>query len=156
MVDLVTGPLGYSFMVRGLVAVVLVGVVCGTVGTFVVLRGMAFFSDALAHAVLPGIAVGYLASGGSSGPLFWWGLATAVATAFVVAATARGTRLKEDTAVGIVFAGMFALGIAIMSVKGGFAVDITHLLFGNVLGVSEADLLRTAVLAAIVIATVAL
>ena len=70
---LITDPLAYPFMLRGFVAVVLVGIVCALVGTYVVLRGMAFFGDALAHSILPGIAVGYLISG-PDGPLFWWGV----------------------------------------------------------------------------------
>ncbi|MBN2499856.1 MAG: metal ABC transporter permease, partial [Anaerolineales bacterium] len=76
MMDFLLEPLGYAFMLRGLVAVVMVGVVSALVGTYVVLRGMAFLGDALAHAILPGLAIGYLVGNGTSGPLFWWGLGT--------------------------------------------------------------------------------
>ena len=72
-------PFSYAFMQRGLVAAVLVGIVCAVVGTYVVLRGMAFFGDALAHSILPGVAVGYLVGGGAQAPLFWWALAAAIA-----------------------------------------------------------------------------
>jgi manganese/iron transport system permease protein len=72
-------PLRYSFMLRGLAAAVLAGVICAVIGTYVVLRGMAFFGDALAHTILPGVAVGYLVSGGAREPLFWWALGTSVA-----------------------------------------------------------------------------
>ena len=81
LIEWIVVPLRYPFMVRGLLAVVMVGVVCATVGTYVVLRGMAFLGDALAHAILPGVAIGYLISGGARGPVFWWGLGTAVLTA---------------------------------------------------------------------------
>jgi ABC-type Mn2+/Zn2+ transport system permease subunit len=72
VIDQVLEPLRYPFMVRGLLAAVIVGVVCATLGAYIVLRGMAFFGDALAHAILPGVAVGYLVGGGARGPLFWW------------------------------------------------------------------------------------
>lgn len=71
LLDALLQPLSYAFMQRGLVAAVLVGIVCAVVGTYVVLRGMAFFGDALAHAILPGVALGYLVSGGAREPLFW-------------------------------------------------------------------------------------
>ena len=73
LLEWVIEPLAYPFMLRGILAAVMVGIVCATVGTYVVLRGMAFFGDALAHAILPGVAVGYLLGGGARGPLFWWG-----------------------------------------------------------------------------------
>lgn len=139
-IDLIIGPMRYPFMVRGLVAVVVVGVVCAIVGTYVVLRGMAFFGDALAHAILPGIAVGYLVSGGAQGALFWWGLLTAILTALGIGAVGRGGKFREDTAIGIIFAGMFALGIALISTVRSYAVDLAHFLFGDVLGVSWGDL----------------
>jgi ABC-type Mn2+/Zn2+ transport system permease subunit len=144
LIELLADPMGYPFMVRGLLAVIVVGVVCAIVGTYVVLRGMAFFGDALAHAILPGVAVGYLVSGGAQGPLFWWGLLTAVLTSVGIGAVSRGARIKEDTAIGIVFAGMFALGIALISTVRSYAVDLAHFLFGDVLGVSWDDLALTA------------
>ncbi len=151
LLELITGPLRYPFMVRGLLAAVMVGAVCAAVGTYVVLRGMAFFGDALAHAILPGVAVGYLVSGGLRGPLFWWGLGTAVLTAVGIGAISRGGQFKEDTAIGIVFAGMFALGIALISTVRSYAVDLAHFLFGDVLGVSSADLGLTAVFGGLVL-----
>jgi manganese/iron transport system permease protein len=140
MIEWITAPLQYAFMVRGLLAAVLVGVVCAVVGTYVVLRGMAFFGDALAHAILPGVAVGYLVSGGERGPLFWWALVTAVFTSIGIGAISRGAKIKADTAIGIIFAGMFALGIALISTVRAYTVDLTHFLFGNILGVRTGDL----------------
>jgi len=156
MVELLTTPLAYPFMVRGLLAAMLVGVVCAVVGAYVVLRGMAFFGDALAHTILPGMAGGYLVSGGDRGALFWWALATAIGSAIGIGAISRGARLKEDTAIGVVFAGMFALGVAMISTVRSSSVDLSHFLFGDVLGVSTGDLTRTALFAALVLAVVAL
>ncbi len=144
--DWLLDPLAHPFMVRALAAAVLVGAVCAVLGCYVVLRGMAFFGDALAHAVLPGVALGYLLGGGTRGELFWWGLGTGVLVALGIGAVGRATQVKQDTAIGIVFAGMFALGVALISTARSYAVDLTHLLFGNVLGVSEAELWRVAAL----------
>ncbi|MGC9529237.1 MAG: metal ABC transporter permease [Candidatus Bipolaricaulaceae bacterium] len=156
MVDLILGPLGYPFMVRGLVAAAVVGAVCAVVGSYVVLRGLAFFGDALAHAVLPGLAIGFLHSGGDRRALFWWALGTAAVAALGIGTLSRRARLREDTAIGIVFAGMFALGIALISTVRGYAVDLAHLLFGNVLAVSTFDLLLTGTFGGAVILVVVL
>jgi manganese/iron transport system permease protein len=133
-------PFQYPFMIRAALAVILVGIVCAVVGTYVVLRGMAFLGDALAHAILPGVAVGYLIHGPSHGNLFWWGMGAAVAASLGIGVVSKGSRLKEDTAIGIVLAGMFALGIGLISTLRSYAVDLVHMLFGNVLSVSPGDL----------------
>jgi manganese/iron transport system permease protein len=129
-------PLSYEFMQRGMIAAILVGTVCAVVGTYVVLRGMAFFGDALAHTILPGIALGYLVSGGAREPLFWWALGTAIVAALAIGAISKNAEIREDTAIGIIFAGMFALGIALISTVRSYAVDLSHFLFGDVLSVS--------------------
>ena len=144
-------PLQYAFMLRGLLAVIMVGIVCAVVGSFVVLRGMAFLGDALAHAILPGVAIGYLVSGGARGALFWWGLGAAVLTALGIGAIGKGSQVKEDTAIGIIFAGMFALGIALISSVRSYAVDLSHFLFGDVLGVAVRDLWLTGAFGVIVL-----
>ena len=133
-------PLQYEFMQRGMIAAVIVGIVCAVVGTFVVLRGMAFFGDALAHTILPGIALGYLVSGGARDVLFWWALGTAVIASLGIGAISKNSQIKEDTAIGIIFAGMFALGIALISTVRSYAVDLSHFLFGDVLSVSTPSL----------------
>jgi manganese/iron transport system permease protein len=133
-------PLQYEFMQRGMTAAILVGILCAVVGTYVVLRGMAFFGDALAHTILPGIALGYLFSGGAREPLFWWALGTAVVAALGIGAISKNSELREDTAIGIIFAGMFALGIVLISTVRSYAVDLSHFLFGDVLSVSPASL----------------
>jgi manganese/iron transport system permease protein len=139
--DFFLQPLDYAFMQRGMLAAVMVGVVCAVVGTYVVLRGMAFFGDALAHAILPGVAMGYLVGGGAREPLFWWALVTAVLSSLGIGTLIRAAKIREDTAIGIVFAGMFALGIALISTVRNYTADLAHFLFGDVLAVSNTDLL---------------
>ena len=151
MTETLLAPLQYTFILRGLFAAIMVGIVSATVGTYVVLRGMAFFGDALAHAILPGLAVGYLAGGGAREPLFWWALGTAVVTSVGIGAISRGAKVKEDTAIGIVFAGMFALGIALISTARNYSVDLTHFLFGDVLGVRASDLWLTGIFGALIL-----
>jgi manganese/iron transport system permease protein len=156
MSDWLLGPLQYAFMVRGLLAAVMVGGLCALLGTYVVLRGMAFFGDALAHAILPGVAVAYLLGGGAQGPLFWGGLIAGIGTALGIGALSKGGQIKEDTAIGVIFAGMFALGVALISTVRNFSVDLAHFLFGNVLGVSPADLTLTVIFSILVVALVVL
>ncbi|KPL06917.1 manganese ABC transporter permease [bacterium SM23_57] len=140
MIDFFLEPLQYAFMARGMVAVILVGIVCAVVGTYVVLRGMAFFGDALAHAILPGIAIGYLVGEGAREPLFWWALVTAIISSLGIGTISHNTKIKEDTAIGIIFAGTFALGVALISTVRSYTVDLAHFLFGDVLGVRSYDL----------------
>jgi manganese/iron transport system permease protein len=150
MLELITEPLQYAFMWRGLAAAVIVGLVCAVVGCFVVLRGLAFFGDALAHAILPGVAGAYLV-GGTQGPLFWGALGAAVLTALGIGTISRDARLREDTAIGVVFAGAFALGIALISTIRSYSVDLAHILFGNILAVTDGDLARIGLFGAAVL-----
>jgi ABC-type Mn2+/Zn2+ transport system permease subunit len=147
-------PLQYEFMQRGMLAAILVGIVCAVVGSYVVLRGMAFFGDALAHTILPGIALGYIVSGGAREPLFWWSLGTAILAALGIGAISKNSQIKEDTAIGIIFAGMFALGIALISTVRSYAVDLSHFLFGDVLSVSTQSLWLILLFGGIVLLTV--
>lgn len=151
MLQFLLEPLTYAFMQRGMAAAIMVGIVCALVGAYIVLRGMAFFGDALAHAILPGVAVGYLVSGGARSSLFWWALLTAVLTALGIGTVSKGAQLKQDTAIGIVFVGMFALGIALISTMQSYSIDLVHFLFGDVLGVSTGDLALTAAFGLLVI-----
>jgi manganese/iron transport system permease protein len=154
LIDWLAQPISYPFMQRGLVAAVLVGIVCAVVGTYVVLRGMAFFGDALAHTILPGVALGYLVSGGAREALFWWALGAAVLSALGIGAVSKNTQIKEDTAIGVIFAGMFALGIALISTVRSYAVDLSHFLFGDVLGVTTQNLWTMAIFGGLVLATI--
>jgi ABC-type Mn2+/Zn2+ transport system permease subunit len=113
---------------------------------------MAFFGDALAHAILPGIAIAYLLEIN----LFWGALVMSLVTALGIGYLSRQGQVKEDTAIGVIFAACLALGVAILSTIQGYSVDLTHILFGNVLGVSETDLWLTAGLGVIVLLAVVL
>jgi len=143
-------PLQFSFFARALVAAVAVGVVCSVLGTYVVLRGMAFFGDALAHTILPGVVIAFLLGW----PLAVGALIVGILAALGIGAlTERGT-LKEDTAIGVIFAGLFSLGIALLSTSGNYTLDLAHFLFGNLLGVSTGDLWVIGALAAVVLLTI--
>jgi manganese/iron transport system permease protein len=135
-------PLQYPFMLRALWASLIVGVICPILGSYIVLRGMAFVGDALAHIILPGVVVAHLLGW----PLALGALIAGVLAALGISAISRRTVIREDTVVGVIFAGAFALGIALLSLYGNYAVDLTHILFGNMLGVSVADLWLTGVL----------
>ena len=143
-------PLAYEFMQRGMIASVIVGVLCAVIGCYVVLRGMAFLGDAMAHAILPGVALAYL----FKGDLLIGALAAAILVALAIGFFSRQGTIKEDTAIGILFAAMLSLGVALISTIKTYALDLTHILFGNVLGVSINDLILTGALALIVLVTI--
>lgn len=152
MIQLLLEPLQYGFMQRGLLAAVMVGVICAVMGTWVILRGMAFLGDAMAHAILPGVAIAW-ALGGN---ILLGAVVAALAVALGIGFLSKGGTVKEDSAIGILFAAALALGVAIMSSIRTYATDLSHLLFGNVLGVSGPDLLLTAAMGLVVLAAVAL
>jgi manganese/iron transport system permease protein len=145
-------PLGYGFMWRGLLASVMVGVICSVLGSYVILQGMAFFGDALAHAVLPGVVVAYLLAW----PLAVGALVVGVLVALGIGALSQRGEVREDTAIGIIFAGSFALGVAMLSTVRSYAVDLAHILFGDVLGVSTGDLWVTFGLGGVVLLVIIL
>ncbi|HPH96402.1 MAG TPA: metal ABC transporter permease [Anaerolineaceae bacterium] len=147
-----TDPLQFAFMQRGLLAALMVGTLCSIVGCYVVLRSMAFLGDALAHAILPGVAIAYLLNGN----LLAGALIAAVAVSLLIGFFSQQGTIKEDTAIGILFAAALALGVALISSIRTFAVDLSHILFGNLLGVSPSDLIFTAVLSAAVLLTILL
>lgn len=136
LLQLITEPLTYPFMVRALLAAMMVGILCPIVGAYMVLKGLSFFGDALAHAILPGVVITFLLGW----PLAVGALTSALVAAVLIGVISQRSTLQEDTAIGIVFAGAFALGVALLSTVNSFAVDLTHILFGDVLGVSPADL----------------
>ncbi|MHC1730079.1 MAG: metal ABC transporter permease [Syntrophobacteraceae bacterium] len=150
--DWLLAPLAYEFMQRGIAASIMVGVLCALVGCYVVLRSMAFLGDALAHAILPGVAVAYLLKGN----LMLGALVAAVSVALGIGLLSRQGTVKEDTAIGILFAAALSLGIALISTTKTYARDLTHILFGNVLGVSAEDLWLTACVGLTVLVTIAL
>lgn len=150
-------PLNYQFMQRALLAALMVGAVSGVIGCFVVIRGMSFFGDALAHSVLPGVAIAYIYIGQGGISLFIGGLIAGVGSALGIGWLTRHNRLREDTAIGIVFVAMFALGIAIISSDPrAYGQDLVHILFGNILGIRDIDLIITAICGVIVIGGIVL
>jgi ABC-type Mn2+/Zn2+ transport system permease subunit len=149
-------PLRYPLLARSMEAAILVGIVSGVIGTFVVVRGMAFFGDALAHAILPGVAIMYQRTNGKTDSLFWGGLVAGILSALGIGLLTRHEKVREDTAIGIVFAASFALGIAMISRIENYAGDLTHILFGQILGVSANDLRLIFVFTVCVLALVAL
>jgi ABC-type Mn2+/Zn2+ transport system permease subunit len=150
--DFWVAPLAYEFMQRGLLASLMVGVLCAVVGCYVVLRSMAFLGDALAHAIMPGVAIAYLLKG----DVLIGALVAAILVALGIGLLSRQGTLKEDTAIGILFAGALALGVMLISTTQTYAVDLTHILFGNVLAVSVDDLWLTAGLSLVVLTTIVL
>lgn len=133
-------PLQHGFMRNAFAAILLVGVICGVIGVFVTLRGLAFMGDALAHAVFPGVVIAYVAGGSYLIGALIAAMIVSIAIGFVT----QSGLLRNDTAIGVFFVGAFALGVAIISTQRSYARDVTSLLFGSILGVSGADLLLTA------------
>lgn len=160
--DWLTDPFQAEFVRTGALAAAAVGVICGVVGCYVILRGMALMSDSLAHGVLPGVAIAFAITAGTSGEepnetAIWLGalaagLFTAVATNFVL----RRGRVREETAAAVVFVFMLALGVAIVSRVEGYSVDLTSFLFGDVLGVSGGEAKLSVLLAVAIVGVVIL
>ena len=150
--DLLLSPLGYDFFVRALLASALVGISCAVVGSFVVLKGMSFIGDAVSHAAFPGVVIAYLLGV----PIIIGGSAAAIGTALGIGALTRRSGLRSDAVIGVLFAGMFALGVALFSAIPNFVGDLLGFLFGDVLGISVGDLAALSLLAALLIAIVAL
>ncbi len=151
MIDLVLDPLGYDIFLRSLLAVVMVGVVCAVVGTYVVLKGLAFIGDAISHAAFPGVVAAYMLGGS----IFIGAAIAAVSTALATRYITRRGDLRSDTSIGVLFAGMFALGIFLFSTIRGYVGDLFAFLVGNVLAISPTDLVTLVVLAIATLAIVA-
>lgn len=136
MLEVVTEPFAYGFMRTALAAGVLTVVASAPIGTWVVVRGLAFMGDALAHGVLPGIALAYLVGVDLT---LGAGLGAVVLVAVVATATS-GRRVGEDTGIGLAFVGLLALGVAIISARGAYAGDLTAILFGDPIGIRAGQL----------------
>jgi zinc/manganese transport system permease protein/manganese/iron transport system permease protein len=144
-------PFALDFLQRALVGGALVAVLCGVVGTWVVIRGMAFLGEALAHGMLPGVALATVLGA----PVLVGGAASAVAMSLGIAALQRRGRLSYDTSIGMLFVSMLALGVIIISHSGSFATDATSILFGDILAIAPVDLVLLAVAAGIGLAVAA-
>jgi manganese/iron transport system permease protein len=150
--DLLLEPLGSSFFVRALLAAGLVGVVCAVVGTYVVLKGIAFIGDAIAHAAFPGVVAAFILGV----PYYLGATVAAVGTALAIGAVTRRARIRPDTAIGVLFAGTFAFGVFLYSTIQGYVADLFSFLFGQLLSTSVQDLVALAVLSSVVLATIAI
>ncbi len=149
--ELLLEPLGSPIILRAILASAMVGVVCAVVGTYVVLRGIAFIGDAIAHAGFPGVVVAYML-----GIPFYIGAAVAaVGTALAIGVVTRRAGIRQDTAIGVLFAGTFAFGVFLFSTIQGYVADLFSFLFGNVLAIGTADLIALLVLGTGVVAVVA-
>jgi len=145
-------PFQFAFMQRALLATLMVSVVSACIGTFVVLKGLAFIGDALAHASFAGVAAAFVLGGN----IYLGALIAALVTALAIALVGSRARVSFDTAIGILFVGAFALGILIISRQANYTVDLFSFVFGNVLGVGRDDLLLIALMGLVVLAVVAL
>jgi manganese/iron transport system permease protein len=152
MIDAIAGPLAFGFFVRALTAATIVGLVCAVVGSYMVLRGLAFLGDAISHSAFPGVVAAYLLKG----PFYIGAAIAAVGTALAIGWVARRGNLRGDTAIGVLFAGMFALGIFLFSLIPNYVGDLFGFLFGQILGIGTNDLIALGVLAVLVLATVGL
>jgi manganese/iron transport system permease protein len=158
--DFLVDPFEAEFVRTGAAAAALVGVLCGVVGCYVILRGMALMADSLAHGVLPGIAVAFALTAGGAGDepdrlaialgALVAGLITAAATSFVL----RRSRVRQETAAAVVFVFMLALGVVLISRVESYSVDLTSFLFGDVLGVGDWELAASAIAVALVLVLV--
>ncbi|MFD1362522.1 metal ABC transporter permease [Lentibacillus salinarum] len=139
----------YDFLQKAMITSIMVGIICGVIGSFIVLRGMALMGDAISHAVLPGVAVSYFL-----GINFFFGaVATGVLTAIGIGYISQNSRIKNDSSIGIMFTAAFALGIILITLLKS-STDLYHILFGNVLAVRPSDMWMTMIIGVIVLISV--
>lgn len=152
MITWLTDPWQHTFMQHAFIAIMLVGIICGAMGVFVTLRGLAFMGDALAHAIFPGVVIAFILGGN----FLIGALIAAIIVSICIGGISQSGRINNDTAVGVLFVGAFALGIALMSTQSGYVRDLNAFLFGSILGVSREDLYLTLIVGAIVLLTMLL
>lgn len=139
--DWLTDPLSLELFRRALIEAIVMGATCGAIGAYVVLRRLAFIGDALSHAVFPGVVLAYV----TGFPIFAGAMIAGTITSLAIAVVSRGQRIREDTAIGIFFAGAFALGIVLISTQSGYQRDLSAFLVGDLLGVGWGDIAASAV-----------
>ncbi|MDH6604956.1 manganese/iron transport system permease protein [Streptomyces sp. SAI-208] len=150
MIEFLTDPWQLPFMQRAFTVAAVIGLVCGVVGVYVVLRGMAFIGDAVAHSAFPGVALAYAFEGN----LLLGGAAAGITTAVLIAFVSQNRRLKEDTVIGVFFAFAFGLGIVLVSTRDSWTTDLSSFLFGQVLAVSATDVWTVAAIGAVLVLVV--
>jgi manganese transport system permease protein len=143
-------PLQFEFMVKAILVSALVGVVCSALSCFMILKGWALMGDAVSHAVLPGVVIAYVLNIPFAIGAFVFGVGSVIAIGFIKAKT----RIKEDTVIGLVFTGFFAFGIVLIS-KVKSTIDLGHILFGNVLGIADSDIIQTVIISVVTLVTLA-
>ncbi|CAN5711854.1 anchored repeat-type ABC transporter permease subunit [soil metagenome] len=148
MIEILTEPWTFPFMQRAFLEITIIGIATGVIGSFVVLRGLAFIGDALIHAVFPGVVLATILGYNIMLGAFIFGGVTAIG----IGLASRNRRVSHDAAIGVIFAAFFALGIVLVSARRGFSGEVSSLLFGNILAISERDIAITAILAAGVVA----
>jgi manganese/iron transport system permease protein len=147
LIDYLADPLREGYMTRAMIEVLVMGLVTGAIGTFIVVRGLSFMGDALSHAILPGVVIAFLLGEG----MFFGALAAGVLTAAMIGVVASNQRVKEDSAIGVLFAAAFALGYLLISTSDRASEELEHILFGDVLGVSTNDIVLSGIAGALVL-----
>lgn len=144
--DFITDIMTYQFLQKALITSIAVGIICGIIGSFIILRGMALMGDAISHAVLPGVAISYML-----GINYFYGAVTfGILTAIGIGVVSQNSRIKNDSSIGIVFTAFFSLGIILIA-QAQTATDLTQILFGNVLSIRNSDMIMTLITSAIII-----
>lgn len=144
--DFFQDVLVYAFLQKALITSVVVGIICGVIGSFIILRGMALMGDAIAHAILPGVAISYILGIN----YFYGAVVVGVLTALGISVISEKSRIKSDAAIGIVFSAAFALGVILITMAES-AIDLTQILFGNVLYVRTMDMWLTIIIGIILL-----
>ncbi len=149
--DFIQDLLTYEFLQKAFITSIMVGIICGVIGSFIVLRGMALMGDAISHAVLPGVAISYM-----MGINYFYGaVITGVLTSIGIGVISQNSRIKSDASIGLMFSAAFALGIILITLAQS-TTDLTQILFGNVLSVRSSDMWLTLIVGIIVLAAVIL
>lgn len=153
MLEILIEPLQYSFMQRSLITAVLVGIVCASVGSYLMVQRLALLGDAISHSVLPGLAIAYIIGA----DIFLGAFIAGVVSTIVITWIRTRSPIKEDAAMGIVFSAFFALGITLITViQKDHKIDLNHFLFGNILSVTLAEVINTAIITGVVLSIVIL
>jgi len=147
--DFIQDLMNYEFLQKAFITSVVVGIICGVIGSFIILRGMALMGDAISHAILPGVAISYMLGIN----YFYGAVVIGVLTALGIGVIDQHSRVKSDSSIGIVFSAMFALGIILITIAQS-ATDLTQILFGNVLSVRDTDMWMTIIVGIIVLLAV--
>jgi manganese/iron transport system permease protein len=153
ILDFFLEPLQYNFMQRSLIVAILVGLLCSIVGSFLMVQRLSMLGDAISHSVMPGLALAFTLEA----PMLLGALSAAIMSTIVISWINTEFSIKEDTAIGIVFASFFALGITLITlIQKEHKIDLNHFLFGNILGVTAEDVLNTAIITLVVLLTIIL